>query len=177
MQGTMEYTKESAPRIAAGKYRAVPVRAQLGHTQKMDPQVAIEFRFLDFEGDERIAWYGFFTDATTERTIQSLRHCGWQGDDLADLSSIEMEPQEVELVIEHEEYPKGSGKLHARIRWVNRAGRMMISRPMSSEETRAFADRMRGFVVSATQKMKDRAPAGGADGGGSGTLKDDDIPF
>ena len=68
--------------LAAGNYRGRPVRAALGTSSKGTEQIAVEFELIEPAG-ERMTWYGFFTEATTDRTIESLRHCGWQGNDLS----------------------------------------------------------------------------------------------
>ncbi len=65
-----------------GKYRARPIAAALGLTSKGTDQIAVTFELLDPAG-ERITWYGFFTEKTTDRTLESLRHCGWKGNDLS----------------------------------------------------------------------------------------------
>ena len=35
-----------------------------------------------------ITYFGFFTDKTMKRTIESLRYIGWEGDDLAELPTL-----------------------------------------------------------------------------------------
>jgi len=73
--------------IPKGTYRARATEAEFGFTNTGTEQVAVLFEVVEdgeFQG-ERITWFGFFTDATSERTIQALRVCGWAGDDLGDL--------------------------------------------------------------------------------------------
>lgn len=67
--------------------------------------------------DQSIQWFGFFSDACFDRTIQSLRHCGWKGDDVSDLTGIDA--HEVDIVVEHDEY---QNKVTPKVRWVNQAG-------------------------------------------------------
>src|SRR3954462_1979761 len=80
--------------------------AQFGESKdKRTPQVVVNFEIVD-EGEQkgrRIAWIGYFTEATTERTIQALRYCGFRGDDLAAAITQKLD-QKVQIVVEHDEY-------------------------------------------------------------------------
>src|SRR5579862_677136 len=105
--------------LSPGYYRARAIEWALGKTDKGNRQVAVRFQTFDDEDrpGEAITWYGYFTEKTAERTLESLQHCGWTGDDITDLSGIER--NEVQLVVENEEY---EGKVHARVAWVNLPG-------------------------------------------------------
>jgi hypothetical protein len=91
--------------LSPGYYRARAVEYALGKTQNGTRQVAVRFEVLDEQGapgGERVTWYGYFTEKTAERTLESLQYCGWEGDDVTDLTGIER--NEVQIVVEHEEY-------------------------------------------------------------------------
>lgn len=139
--------------LANGNYLARAVSAQLGMTKSGKEQVAVTFR-LKMDLSKTITWYGYFTDKTTERTIESLRFCGWIGVDLTDLSGIDRE--EVELVIANEEY---EGKTSPRVQWVNRVGGMMLSAPLQPDAAKAFAARMKGAVLAYDKKAGAPKPA------------------
>ena len=111
------------------------------------------------ETGETITWYGFFTEKTEDRTLEALRHCGWEGDDLSDLRGITS--NEVYVVIEHE--TNDEGETHARVRWVNSGagGALAMKATMDRAAATAFAQRMKGKVVAQRQKMpKPSTPAG-----------------
>lgn len=137
--------------ISPGTYKARGMDAALSTTKSGREQVGVRFELVDHPG-ETIIWYGYFTDGTFERTIKSLRACGWRGDDLSDLSGIGA--MEVQIVVEHEEY---NGKTRAKVRWVNGAGSGGIPNQLAADKAKSFAERMRESV----------AEIGG----------DDDIPF
>ncbi len=131
-----------------GTYRAKATNAQLAFTDGGKEQVAVEFEITS-PGQcfgEMITWYGYFTDKTTERTIKGLRTCGWQGSDLSDLRGVS--DNEVSIVIDEEEY---QGKSRFKVQWVNALGGGGPKKPMTDTEARAFAARMKGAVLNASQ--------------------------
>lgn len=134
--------------LDAGTYRARAVEAELGLAGNGSEQVAVLFEIVE-DGQhfgERITWYGYFTQGTFARTIESLRHAGWQGDDLADLSTVGS--KECSIVLEWESY---EGRDSLRVKWVNAGGGgMALKRRMDDAGKRAFAAKMRGQVVAAS---------------------------
>lgn len=177
--------------IEEGTYRARAVEAALGYTSNDTEQVAIDFELLDEElAGKHITWYGYFTDKTLETTLKSLRTCGWQSDDLSDLSGIDA--NEVFVVVAHEEDQEGN--LRARVRWVNSSGGgLALKTRMDEGAAKAFAERMRGHVLAqksrpmgspaAAPPAKPAANGGGTKGGArraptrSAAPDDDNIPF
>lgn len=143
--------------LDAGYYRARAVEWALGKTEKGNRQVAVRFETFDAEDrpGEHITWYGYFTEKTEERTLESLQHCGWEGDDITDLSGIER--NEVQLVVEQEEY---EGKRRARVQWVNKpgGGGIAIKAPLDEAEKAEFARDVRAKVLAMRQGQR-RAPA------------------
>lgn len=144
--------------IQDGTYRARAVGAALGETKGGKEQVAVEFELLtdDLTPGQRITWFGYFTEKTTARTIESLRICGWTGSDLTDLEGIGA--NEVELVVENEEW---EGKTRAKVQWVNKAGGgLSLAAPLSADKAKAFAARMKGAVLAFDQAAgQPRKPA------------------
>lgn len=133
-----------------GRYRA---RAQFGTLTTASTgteQVVIDFVITeDGPGHgSRLPWYGFFTEKTFARTIESLRHLGWEGDDLNDLTGIDA--NEVELDIGIEEYTNKNGEvgMRSRVNWVNRAGGPVLKGAMDAGQAADFARRMRGRVLA-----------------------------
>lgn len=142
--------------LAPGYYRAMAVEWALGKTNGGAPQVAV--RFETFEDDvpgESITWYGYFTEKTTERTLESLGYCGWTGDDITDLTGVES--NEVQIVVEHETY---EGKVNAKVKWVNRpgGGGIAIKAPLDDAEKASFAREMKAKIISMRQGQR-AAPA------------------
>jgi hypothetical protein len=171
-----------------GYYRARAVESALGKTQNGTRQVAVRFQTFDDQNQpgEAITWYGYFTDKTADRTLESLQHCGWEGDDITDLTGIER--NEVQLVVEHEEY---EGKVHARVAWVNRpgGGGIAIKAPLDEAEKVDFAREVKAKLLAMRQGQR-RAPASRSasarapepppiaeDPRYSGARHDEDIPF
>ena len=147
------------PHIAPGSYRATALEAVLSMSSTGKEMINVEFRLAD--STDQITWRGFFTDKTKDRTIESLRYCGWTGDDIGNVTF----PQgnEVILVIEEETY---EGKTHSRVQWVNRASKgPVVKNEMSLNDRKAFAAKMKGAILAFDAKNPD------AKGGG------DDIPF
>lgn len=170
--------------------RAKAIEWALGHTSQNKEQIAVCFQLLDAtEGPDRITWYGYFTEKTWERTIESLRHCGWEGDDLSDLSGLDT--NEVDLVIEPEENDRG--EWYDKVRWVNSRGGLALKDRMDEGEVKAFAQRMRGNILamkkgggqrSRTQRSgnsrsrsEGAPPAGHPDDPGPSDFDEDSIPF
>jgi hypothetical protein len=139
--------------IPEGTFSAVARGGTLSESEnKKTPQVVVSFEITTAEhAGTTINWFGFLTDKTTERTIESLRYAGWKGSDLADLSDLaKPDTPVVELVIEHEEY---EGKTRPKA--------------LPAEQAKALSARMRGAIAAVDQKLK----AQGFSGGGSG------VPF
>lgn len=140
-----------------GRYRARGIQGALGETKGGAEQVAVEFEFLDepVKG-QRITWFGYFTDKTTEHTVKALRTCGWQGADLTDLSGVDA--NEVILVIQNEEY---EGTWRSKVRFINSLnGGLALKNPLDENKARAFAARMKGQILAIDQSSgQRRAPA------------------
>jgi hypothetical protein len=134
--------------IPAGKYIGTPVSAALGTTSSGKEQIAVQFEFLDPAG-ERLTWYGFFTDAAFERTIESLRAMGWTGSSLDEFAGEKLPAgvdRQVELVVQHEEY---QGKTQARLSFVNSIGAgLALKSAMDANQARAFAAKMKGRIAA-----------------------------
>jgi hypothetical protein len=148
--------------LAPGKYRGRPVAAALGLASTGTEQIAVQFDLVDPPG-ERITWYGYFTDATTERTIESLRHCGWRdpNNDLSVFVAGEPLPvgfdQEVELVVQQEAY---NGKTQTKVAFVNGGGGLALKNALDKGQAQSFAERMKR-QIDALDRAAGR-PSGGS---------------
>jgi len=113
------------------------VLAEIG--EKETPAVSVEFVLSESAGEYAglaVTWDGWLTDASYQRTVESLRHCGWEDQDIGDIQGLD---KEVELVIESEEY---EGRTYPRVRWVNKPGGVHAKPPMSPERKKSFAAAM-----------------------------------
>lgn len=172
--------------IQPGTYTARATSAVLAFTNNGSEQVAVAFVLLDSESkptNVHVTWYGYFTDKTTARTIESLRHCGWQGDDFSDLSTVGT--QDVEIVVDDERDDR-DGTMRTRVRWVNSLGSSgpAVKNVMDEASRKAFAARMRGVVVAAnggnvSKPVPPKAPSRQPQQPASpaADYADDDIPF
>lgn len=122
-----------------GTYRGKVVQWALGTTGTGKEQVAVTL-YLP-EPDERITWFGYFTEKTEERTFRTLRMLGWRGDDISDLSEIQ--DAECQAVVENEEY---EGKVRAKVKWLNALDGPVLQNQMDPSASKSFAARMRARV-------------------------------
>jgi len=61
--------------LVEGTFVARGVAVALGLTSAGAPQVAVELTIKDEEFlGETITWFGYFTEKTTERTLETLRN-------------------------------------------------------------------------------------------------------
>jgi hypothetical protein len=138
--------------------RAVQGNAVLGFTSGGKEQVGVLMQLLEGPNEgSHITWYGYFTDKSVERTLESLRLLGWQGDDLFDLSTVgDDESSDVHLVIDHETDDKGQTR--AKACFINRIAGVAIKDRMNDAQAKAFAQKMRGHVLAQKQKTGSSAP-------------------
>lgn len=166
--------------IEEGAWKSRACEAALGYTGGRNRQIAVDFVLLEGPNEgEHITWYGYFTDDTWERTIDSLRIMGWSGADLDDLSGIDA--NEVRLVIAHDEY---NGEVFARVRWVNTLGGIAMKERMDPAAARSFAAEMKGRILAhgakqgTPRKQQQRPTPAPTPADAESKLADDtDIPF
>lgn len=140
------------------RYQGYATALSFGISSNNNNQVAVTFEIAhpDEHQGESITWIGHFTTKTEARTIESLQHAGWQGDDLSELDGLDEAgvrtalPELVELVCEPEQYAPDHGQPEwtLRVRWVNKpgAGRFAFKEPLTGHDLKAFAAQMRNTV-------------------------------
>jgi len=142
--------------VPIGMYRARAVEAELCSMSHGTEHVHVLFEIVEGEHEGQfLPWFGFFTDATAKRTVESLRFCGWRGCDLSDLDGVSED--EVAIEVEHWLH---EGRTHARVGDVRHRSRLLAASAMPPDRARGFAERMRGFILG----LKHR-PAPASDGG------------
>ena len=174
--------------IASGRHAAICRNVQFSTTKKGDEQIAIGFEIVgdDIDAGRPITYFGMFTDTTVDFTVDALRNCGWQGDDLAELPRLADEgllANEVSLVVEHEEW---EGEWKAKVKWVNRqgGGKIKLERALDDNSLSRFAAAMKSKVRAAGRDGGQRKSAG-SNGRSSAPVdnrnvpppSDEDVPF
>src|SRR5262245_33978927 len=114
-------------RVPNGYYPARAVRVeledgskpfvQLGLSKRSGAKQALVMLRID-SGDHKgicLPLFGYFTEDSRERTIQSLRLMGWKGKSFATINDGEL-TELVSVTVETEQY---EGKTRTRISWVN----------------------------------------------------------
>lgn len=144
--------------IPDGVYRARAREGALTTSKTDKPMLVVTFEIVD-DGEWKgacMTWRGFFTEKTTDRTFESLRYCGWRGDDINNLDGIK--DNEVELDIKREKYKE---KWEPKIQWVNKPGTIKAGAPMAADRATAFAAAMRRAAEASRVKTgAGSAPAG-----------------
>jgi hypothetical protein len=171
--------------VPVGTHRARPIDCVLGMTGTGKEQVGVLFELVDNPA-ERITWYGYFTDGTFERTIESLRYLGWQGNDLLEFhrglpAGV---GNEVEIVVEDE--ADQNGEPRRRVKWINSGRGVAVKEILDDDKARAFSARMKARVAALQAKSGAAKPASrpaapapvavGTNASGE-SIADDDIPF
>ncbi len=117
---------------------------------------------------EALAWDGYFSDATAERTIESLKYfgCTFPGGDVTNLEGITA--NEVSITVKHELSPT-NGRVFARVAWVNAgAGGVMNDQKMSQKARASLSGRMKSLLSGTAPTSRSLAAdrSRGQSGGG-----------
>jgi hypothetical protein len=143
--------------VTPGNYRARATGAVLCRANSGNEQVVITFQIKDpgpFDGAE-INYYGSFHPNASKYTLEALETCGFEGDNLLDLSGVVR--HEVELVIQDNEY---QGRTYTKVAYVNRLGAIAAKNALSDAEARVFAQRMRDNIRAAKAAKGTNSPNG-----------------
>lgn len=129
--------------IPEGKYQAKPLRFQLAHTKNGSEVVHVVFEILDGEyAGTELQWSGYFTsDKTAERTIESLRYCGWDDDNIVTMRGFGS--CVVLITVQDDTY---NGVTKSRVAWVNE--------PKSAQSNHSpdFAAKFKALIVATKPK-------------------------
>lgn len=139
----------------SGRHRALLRSAQFCETSAGDEQIALGFELLD-PGDGTpngtfLTYFGVFHGGALDFTIDAIRNCGWNGDDLYEVPMLADGGQlnaEVSLVVAAEQYKE---KWSNKVKWVNRpgGGKIKLERPLDDGKLKSFAQRMKSAVRAA----------------------------
>lgn len=176
--------------IPAGTYPVVvspvetergPVHIQWGPgTTKSPFQAAVCFEVLRGpQAGQKITAFLYFSDDTAKRSMESLRACGFTGDDI-DKFSDQKPDIECEIVVDHEVYKE---KTRAKVKWINSASRgFSFEAPLDPGSLRKFSAQMRNTLKAipvvagkkAERQAPTAAPVGASDPGESQWSGNDD---
>jgi hypothetical protein len=140
--------------IAKGRFKAKAVDVGNGVYFILDENentgnkyVKVKLQLLEGPDEgKQIDWFGTFTEKTVDTTLESLRTLGFKGDDLASKQPL---LNEVSIEIQHE--ADKSGKLRAKVRWINKMGRT---------ESKMDDSTKRMFAASLAAKLKQKPEVG-----------------
>lgn len=156
----------SEQRIAQGVYkgRVIAEAVQYGNTKNGHDQIVLDLSLTEL--GERVSTFLVFSDASAPYSIERLRACGWQGDDLTNLAGIDANEVDVEV-----KYETWEGELKMRVQILANGGRIVLQQTMNDQAKRAFAAKFRGVAAQAR-------PAGQSSGGSpSGAAPGTSFPF
>jgi hypothetical protein len=152
---------------------AKAVEAKIGSSSTGKPEICIIFQNVD--GAKKHRYDGYLTEDAAEFTMQNLRTCGWQGDNLIELDGCncnEMLPAEVELVLQEEEY---EGNSRWKIRFINDPGfmRASVKNEMDRKAKLALSAKLKGLAAG----TKKSPPAKSQRTASSGATGDEADPW
>jgi hypothetical protein len=140
--------------LSVGKWPGRAVSAYLTETKAGDVQAGIQIAFDDARaaGVPTATWFGGFkSDKAEAKTLETLRLCGWKGDNLEDLSSIDGSVS-VNTSCEEDSY---NGTTTVKLKWINPA-----ARKLEGFKAREFAERMKTRVRAHDTRDLGPPPAG-----------------
>jgi len=168
--------------------RALPGSQEWGVASTGTEQVGIRVQTIggDLDG-QYFTWYGSFTETTEERTLESLRTAGWNGDWERLIELPGLGETEFELQLEDDIGPDGkprtnpsTGEVYLRATFINRIS-VAMKNVMSAQDKASFASRMRARYAGAAPRT--RTPPRNSGGRAAGPdmsappPTDDDINF
>jgi hypothetical protein len=140
------------------KARAVADSHEWGLADTGTEQVGVLLELLEGEhSGQRVTWYGYFTEASEDRTLESLRIAGWNGNDLLNLPGLGS--TEFQLTMTEEEN-QNTGQVFWKASFINRIG-VAMRNVMDERQKAAFAARMRAKTGSGVggQRAQRSAPS------------------
>ena len=140
---------------------------QFGHSsKKATPQVVVCFEVLRGpHAGKRMSWIGYLTEKAEERTLKTLRLCGFAGDDI-DKFADQRPTNEVQLDVQDEIDDKGQTR--TRIAWVNDptfGGGMKMENALGGADLRKFGAQFKSKLkampaMKTVDAKREAAPSG-----------------
>lgn len=145
-------------RIPGGvhKGRAIAGSEQYGTSSGGHDQIVVDLSLTEL--GEQVSTFLIFSDASAPYSIQRLRACGWQGDDLSNLAGIDANDVDVEV-----RYEMYDSKQQMRVQILTGGGRVVLDKPLDDQGKRAFAAKFKGLAVASRAPASPNAKASAAD--------------
>jgi hypothetical protein len=136
------------------KARALGDTFEFGFASTGTEQVGVRVVVVggDYDGHE-FTWYGYFTEASEDRTIDSLKIMGWDGTDVVSLPGLGSTEFELQL----EEQLDEQGHPYWRPTFVNRMG-VAMKQVMDPAAKASFAARINAKMRAQTPASARTAP-------------------
>ena len=150
-----------------GSHEARPLNYQFGQSgTKKTEMVSVVFQFVGGPNDgKKITWNGYFTEATAKRTMDSLEHCGWDGNELI-TPLVGFGTKNVELVIEDEE--GRDGVMYPRVAWVNRLINRGPAIVYDKDKIKSLSERMAAINAERRRENQEKRAGSAEDPFGNG---------
>lgn len=136
-----------------GAFRAIARDFVLGKSSTGKEEISVLFEIVEdgTNKGKRITWYGYFTEGTIDRTLESCENAGWDGNS-PDFQGIGS--KECVIVIEDEEY---QGKINAKVKWVNAGGRgLKKDAVLAGSDLIAFQSNLKAAILA--RKKREAEP-------------------
>lgn len=157
-----------------GTFTIKAVAHKLGRAGTGTDQIGVACRIIGGAHDGQMhTWYGFFTQDTVDRTLESLRCFGWHGTDITNLTRDGFGTELAQGVFGEEEQP-GTGAVVTRLKWINSAG-VAMKDVLGTDDAKALARRVSTYIDRGKAAPM-RPPSSGSQSLPA-TGGDDDIPF
>lgn len=107
--------------IKPGNYTLRPLRCVVTATKAGDPQLAVELVHVEgeHESKEDVVYLSLKSDDHAERSANTLRTCGWTGEDIFDVAF----PENARVTGVYQDDQDQNGNPVVRLRWINPVSR------------------------------------------------------
>ena len=136
--------------IDQGKYMARCKEFEFGQSSKGTEFVRLHFQIT--QGEEQgktVRWDGYFTEKTTQRTLDALETCGWDCGSVTELKGVT--DNEVEIEVTHEKY---NDNTYARVAWVNNPGSGGVKKSLEVSGLKGLEKRLQADIIERRQKKQ-----------------------
>jgi hypothetical protein len=163
------------------KARAVAGSHEFGVSSNNNEQVGLRVEVIGGEFDgQSFVWFGTFSQAAEERTIEQLQIAGWTGEDIINLPGVGTTEFEVQLE-EYEDYNEQNAPYtYVKAKWLNRISVGMKNAMDASQKAdfaRRMAMRMGKPAPQQTRSNGQRSTSRGGYREDTPDYTDDDIPL
>jgi hypothetical protein len=132
----MSTEDSTTPALIEGPQPAEFIEYDFGVADTGTDQIAVLFRLTDGPWKGREAtWFGTFTEAALQYTLEALANVGWDGRDVRQMREQMKKGTRVSLVFQIETY---NSEERSRPRFINKAGIRFKNGPMTKDQRNGF---------------------------------------